>query len=51
MDHSEKNTVMLVNGMMAKPGENNLIFISTRFDPGHWEIGINYIHFLVAVYS
>ena len=47
----EKNRVMLVNGMMAKPGENNLIFIATRFGPGHWEIGINYIHFLVAVHS
>lgn len=47
----KKHTVILLNVMEAKPGENNLIFIAARFDPGHWEIWINYIHFIVAIHS
>lgn len=35
----------------AKPGKNNFIFIAGRFDPGHWEFWVNFMHFLVAAQS
>lgn len=47
----KKHRVILVNVMKAKPGENDLIFIAARFEPGYWEFWINYIRFLVAVQS
>ena len=43
--------MILVNVIMAKPGENDLFFIAAKFDPGHWEFGIKYTHFLVAMHS
>lgn len=35
----------------AKPGKNNVIFIAGRFDSGHWEFWVNFMHFLVAAQS
>lgn len=47
----KKYIVILFNVMEVKFGENNLIFIVVRFDLGYWEIWINYIYFIVVIYS
>lgn len=47
----ERQKVIIIKVMKAKPGKNNLIFIALRFGLGHWECWTHDNHFLVAMPS